>query len=144
MIFKQVIVLNKELGMSPGKAAAMVAHGATAFFEQWFKNNIDCDCSTWTDYVINSDAKIEKDLFAKWIAGDNTTIILEAENQEEMVKIVEKAKENGMWYKRDFFHIIDCSTEFGGIPRWAAIAFKPMRSDLIDNITGKLKLYNSE
>lgn len=36
-MYKQVIVVNKGLKMSPGKLGAMVAHGATAFFCEWFK-----------------------------------------------------------------------------------------------------------
>lgn len=39
-MYKQVIVVNKSLNMSPGKLGAMVAHGATSFFCEWFKRNV--------------------------------------------------------------------------------------------------------
>lgn len=36
-MYKQVIVVNKSLNMSPGKLGAMVAHGATSFFVSGLK-----------------------------------------------------------------------------------------------------------
>ena len=45
---------------------------------------------------------------------------------------------------KDFFNIVDESTEFLDIPRWAVIAFKPMNPDKIDPITGHLNLYGKE
>lgn len=140
-MFKQVIVVNKGLNMSPGKLGAMVAHGATSFFCEWFKQNVATSNSTWAEYLIKPTARLDKELYAQWIAGSFTKIVLQVENEEEMKKLIEKAHEFGMVNNRDFFNIVDESTEFLDIPQWAVIAFRPMETEEIDPITGKLDLY---
>lgn len=141
-MFKQVIVVNKRLDMSPGKLGAMVAHGATSFFCEWFKQNVATSNSTWTEYLIKSTAGLDKELYAQWIAGSFTKIVLQIENEEEMKKLIEKAHRFGMVNNKDFFNIVDESTEFLDIPQWAAIAFRPMEAEEIDPITGELDLYS--
>ena len=59
---KQVIVVNKSLNMSPGKLGAMVAHGATSFFCEWFKRNVVTSNETYNDYLINPNARVNKEL----------------------------------------------------------------------------------
>ena len=132
-MYKQVIVVNKSLNMSPGKLGAMVEHGATSFFCEWFKRN-----------VITPNARVDKELFAQWISGSFTKIVLEVEDDAAMKTIIEKAHEYGMVNRQDFFNIVDESTEFLDIPQWAVIAFKPMEAEKIDPITGKLNLYGYE
>lgn len=60
-MYKQVIVVNKSLNMSPGKLGAMVAHGATSFFCEWFKRNVVTSNETYNDYLINPNARVDKD-----------------------------------------------------------------------------------
>ena len=143
-MYKQVIVVNKELNMSAGKMAAMVAHGSVSFFTNWFKRNVSTENSTWNEYAIYPDAKIDKELFAQWIAGNFTKIILEADNIDVMKSIIEKAHEYNMINGKDFFNIVDESTEFNDIPSWAVIAFAPMDSERINQVTGHLNLYGYE
>lgn len=143
-MYKQVIVVNKELDMSPGKLSAMVAHGATSFFCEWFRQNVATSNSTWIEYTIKPTARLDKELYAQWINGSFTKIILEVENTEEMKKIVQTAHEHGMINKQDFFNIVDESTEFLDIPQWAVIAFRPMEAEKIDPITGNLNLFGYE
>lgn len=78
-MYKQVIVVNKSLNMSPGKLGAMVAHGATSFFCEWFKRNVVTSNETYNDYLINPNARVDKELFAQWISGSFTKIVLEVE-----------------------------------------------------------------
>lgn len=141
---KQVIVVNKSLNMSPGKLGAMVAHGATSFFCEWFKRNVVTSNETYNDYLINPNARVDKELFAQWISGSFTKIVLEVEDDAAMKAIIEKAHEYGMVNRQDFFNIVDESTEFLDIPQWAVIAFKPMEAEKIDPITGELNLYGYE
>lgn len=142
-MFKQVIVANKELDMSPGKLSAMSSHGAVSFFTEWFRRNVIAAPDS-RDYAIKSDARIDGDLYTEWICGSFTKIILEAENEEHMKEIIKKAHEAGMINRQDFFNIVDESTEFLDIPQWAVIAFRPMQPEKIDPITGDLNLYGYE
>lgn len=140
-MYKQIIVVNKSLNMSPGKLAAMVAHGSISFITEWIRHNIRTDCATSTEYAIDMRARVDRELYAEWICGNFTKIILEVKNEKELKEIVKKAHEYGMINRRDFFNIVDESTEFKDIPRWAVVAFKPMENRVIDKITGNLNLY---
>lgn len=143
-MYKQVIVVNKGLKMSPGKLGTMVAHGATAFFCEWFKRNVTTSNESCNDYTISPNARADKELFAQWISGSFTKIVLEVENDAAMKEIIKKAHEHNMVNRQDFFNIVDESTEFLDIPQWAAIAFKPMETEKIDLITGELSLYSED
>ena len=90
-MYKQVIVVNKSLNMSPGKLGAMVAHGATSFFCEWFKRNVVTSNETYNDYLITPNARVDKELFAQWISGSFTKIVLEVEDDAAMKAIIEKA-----------------------------------------------------
>lgn len=144
---KQVIVANKSINMSPGKLAAMVAHGAVSYFTNWLAENVDTiyvPSMAYKDYYyIKDNAIFDKKIFENWIIGSFTKIILEA-TTEEMKQIVQKAREQGLHGGVDFFNIVDESTEFESIPHWAVIAFKPMENEQIDPITGHLNLYGHE
>lgn len=61
-----------------------------------------------------------------------------------MTSIIEKAHEHDMVNGQDFFNIVDESTELLNIPQWAVIAFRPMKAEKIDLITGKLNLYSKD
>lgn len=143
-MYKQVIVVNKSLNMSPGKLGTMVAHGATAFFCEWFKRNTAALNETNNDYTISPNARVDKELFAQWISGSFTKIVLEVENDAAMKEIIKKAHEHRMVNRQDFFNVVDESTEFLDIPQWAVIAFKPMEIEKIDLITGELNLYSED
>lgn len=143
-MYKQVIVVNKSLNMSPGKLGAMVAHGATSFFCEWFKRNVVTSNETYNDYLINPNARVDKELFAQWISGSFTKIVLEVEDDAAMKAIIKKVHKYGMVNRQDFFNIVDESTEFLDIPQWAVIAFRPMEAEKIDPITGDLSLYSKD
>lgn len=205
-MFKQVIVVNKELNMSKGKMAAQVSHASMAFLTRMIQKNShlvfehahptwECpivdlktgnrekrpqyyrrnDLNTWAEearkegkdffyarpvnpnqpygelelceenYHYNINMDIEKNLFEDWLGGIFTKVILQAKNENQMKKIIEKAIEYGMIENEDFFCIRDaCLTEL--IPdetgtRWTCIGFKPMDSEKIDVITKKLQLF---
>lgn len=143
-MYKQIIVVNKRLNMSPGKLGAMTAHGSISFLCEWFKHNVSMENATTSEYTINPFAKFDRELFANWVNGSFTKIILSAKDENEMKQIIEEAQENNMICGKDFFNIVDESTEFNGVPQWAVVAFRPMDSVDIDPITGKLPLYGYE
>ena len=88
---------------------------------------------------------IDKDLYEQWMGGLFTKVILSAKNENQMIKIVEKAKEEGLIENEDFFCIRDaCLTELTPDEtgtRWTCIGFKPMDAEKIDPITKKLQLF---
>ena len=70
----QYFIVNKDLGMSPGKTSAQVAHVATIVaVEQGSEDN-----------------------FKKWYANDQKKIVLQANE-----KYVQKLKDNGFFYIED-------------------------------------------
>lgn len=88
---------------------------------------------------------IDKDLYEQWMGGLFTKVILSAKNENEMIKIVNKAKEADMLENQDFFCIRDaCLTELTPDEtgsRWTCIGFKPMDASQIDPITKRLQLF---
>lgn len=138
---KQVFVANKRLNMSGGKLAAMTAHGAERFFSNWLKESVAREVED--GYQILLGARFDSEIFNNWM-NSPTKIVLEAVDENQMQEIIRTAKEAGFVNGRDFFNIVDESTEFEDIPQWAVIAFKPMYCEAIDPITGGLNLYGHE
>lgn len=198
MYYKQIIVVNKDLGMSAGKMSAQVSHGSMAFLTRMIHQNtykrIENRYAAWEDanrtkpqlykrndlyqwaeearrngedcfyarpvdptnpygelelckpsYHYECHMEIDKDLFEQWMGGLFTKVILEAKNETQLQRIVDKAKEAGMQENVDFFCIRDaCLTELTPDEtgtRWTCIGFAPMDADRVDQITKKLQLY---
>lgn len=97
------------------------------------------------NYHYDCHMTIDKDLYEQWICGNFTKVILEAKNEAQMQKIVEKAKAAGMIEGVDFYLIRDnCLTELTPDEtgtRWTCIGFAPMDAEKIDIVTKKLQLY---
>ena len=198
-MYKQIIVVNKELNMSPGKFGAQVSHASMAFLTTMIQNSankvlingITChrcytsegkrqtykrdDLWKWAEearargekwfytkpvdmehpcgqlvlcepeYGYQSTIFMDKELYEGWIGGIFTKVVLEAKNENQMHKIVDKAVEAGMMEGRDFFCIRDaCLTELtpdASGTRWTCIGFRPMAAEDIDPITKRLQLY---
>ena len=96
-------------------------------------------------YHYTTTFNIDKDLYEQWMGGLFTKVILSAKNENEMIKIVNKAKEADMLENQDFFCIRDaCLTELTPDEtgsRWTCIGFKPMDASQIDPITKRLQLF---
>ena len=97
------------------------------------------------EYGYQSTVYMDKDLYEGWIGGIFTKVCLEAKNENQMNKTVEKAKEAGLIEGRDFFCIRDaCLTELTPDEtgtRWTCIGFRPLPDEIINPITKKLQLY---
>jgi PTH2 family peptidyl-tRNA hydrolase len=141
-MYKQIIIARKDLGLSPGKLAAQVAHGSMAFLSRFIQENVDLDghVNAWFD----------KAILENWINGIFTKIVLQAKNRNQLLKAVEMAKTLGMEEDKDFFLIKDCCLtelepeEFdeNGIGRTlTCIGFKPMDAEIIDQIGKKYHTY---
>lgn len=145
-MYKQIIIARKDLGMSPGKLAAQVSHGSMAFLTTMLRNcdssEFDIDESRYYEFGL----AIEKELFDQWINGAFTKCVLRAKNRNNLLKAKEMAENLGMTEGKDFFLIRDnCYTELEPEDEdgrtLTCIGFRPMDSEVIDQIGKKYHLY---
>ena len=141
-MYKQIIIIRKDLSMSPGKMSARVSHASMAFLSWFIRNNTDLDGHV--------DGYIDEDIFRNWIEGEFTKCVLQAKNRTQLLKAKTIAEELGMVEGQDFWLIKDsCRTELepeeidkNGVGRTlTCIGFKPMSSEIIDQIGRKYHLY---
>jgi PTH2 family peptidyl-tRNA hydrolase len=125
-MYKQVIVMRKDLGMRKGK---MVAQGAHASLGAIINSSICTD-----GLLIPTDSQ---EHLSDWIFGDRTKICVYVNSEEELLEIYKEAVKTGM--PGDL--ITDAGyTEFNGVPTKTCCAIGPWDSEEIDKITGHLKL----
>lgn len=137
-MYKQIIIVRKDLNMSHGKMAAQVSHGSMAFFSWFIRNNADVDG--------HIDAWMDKDILQHWINGAFTKCVLQAKNKNHLLKAKQIAEELGMKEGEDFFLIRDnCYTELQPEDEdgrtLTCIGFKPMDAETIDKVGKKYHLY---
>ena len=144
-MYKQIIIVRKDLQMSIGKICSQVSHASMAFLTNEIRN----EWSKWisedkTYYSV--ELTFDKDLFEQWIDGEFTKCVLKAKNKSQLLKAKTLAEEMGMTENEDFFCIYDnCHTEL--IPEdngrtLTCIGFKPMDNERIDKIGKKYQLYS--
>ena len=151
-MYKQIIIVRKDLQMSIGKICSQVSHASMAFLTNAIRN----DWSKWVAYGDNEDGSdkiyysaeltFDKDLFEQWINGEFTKCVLKAKNKSQLLKAKTLAEEMGMTENEDFFCIYDnCHTELTPEDNGrtlTCIGFKPMDSEVIDKIGKKYQLYS--
>lgn len=149
-MYKQIIIVRKDLQMSIGKICSQVSHASMAFLT----NTIRRDWSMNTTYFKGDEYKtyysveltFDKDLFEQWIIGEFTKCVLKAKNKSQLLKAKTLAEEMGMTENEDFFCIYDnCHTELTPEDNGrtlTCIGFKPMDSEVIDKIGKKYQLYS--
>ena len=168
---KQVIIARRDLGMSPGKLAAQVAHASMAFLttqirqqakKAWeresvcryignlFIDNGNAMPAPKPRLVYTASLTFAPELYEGWIEGLFTKIVLEARNRDALMKAKVLAENLGMAEGRDFFLIRDnCLTELcpeergeDGVGRTlTCIGFAPMEDRIIDQIGSHYQLY---
>lgn len=159
-MYKQIIIVRKDLTMSPGKLAAQVAHGSMAFLINIIRNSDytmtvrkgqlqewgSKPQSDWNE-IIGYDFEyiFDKDLYEQWIDGEFTKCVLQAKNKNQLLKAKTLAEELGMREGKDFWLIRDnCHTELESEEdgtTLTVIGFRPMNSKIIDKIGKKYHLY---
>lgn len=141
-MYKQIIIARKDLNMSPGKLAAQVSHGSMAFLIWMIRNNSH-PLACQGEY--ESKFRIENDLYEQWLNGEFTKCILQAKNKNQLLKAKTMAEELDMKEGKDFWLICDnCHTELEPEEdgrTLTVIGFKPMDSEIIDQIGRKYHLY---
>lgn len=145
-MYKQIIIARKDLNMSPGKLAAQVSHGSMAFLSMAVRRAANQASSQKYSCLV----ELDKDLYEQWMLGAFTKCVLQAKNKNQLMKSVTIAEELGMKEGEDFLLIKDnCYTELepeeigeDGIGRTlTCIGFKPMDSEVIDQIGKKYHLW---
>lgn len=126
-LYKKIIIVRKDLEMSPGKLAAQVSHGSMAFLTSAIRNPSYTNPVTkgmvslfgsepqedWKD-IIGYDFRFvfDKELYEQWINGAFTKCVLQAKNKTQLLKAKPMAESLGMQEGVDFFLIRDnCYTE---------------------------------
>lgn len=137
-MYKQIIVVRKDLNMSIGKICSQVSHGSMAFLSWFIRNNSDLDGHV--------DGYIDKDVLYNWINEEFTKCVLAAKNKNHLLKAKTMAEELGMREGEDFFCIYDCcrtelEPEENG-RTLTCIGFRPFDETVIDQIGRKYQLYH--
>lgn len=105
-------------------------------------------CQPTYKFICHMD--IDKDIYEQWFNDSFTKVVLEAKNLNHLLKAKTFAESLGMNEREDFFFIYDaCKTELepeiideNGVGRTlTCIGFKPMDSNIIDQIGKKYQLY---
>ena len=127
---KQVIVMRTDLGMRKGKMIAQGAHASMAFLT---RKPITVDDYRGTGLLHGELTVAEVD----WMKNSYTKICVRVDSLDELIHIHEAALECGL-----VSHLITDSgkTEFDGVPTITCCAIGPDDSELINHVTGHLKL----
>jgi len=123
---KMVIVVRKDLNMRKGKLAAQVAHASMKFL------------------VDNDESEGGMEMFVKlspaeasWLSGSFTKIVVSVDSEDALQDLILQAQFEGI----ESYPIIDAGrTEFNGVPTLTCAAFGPCEAEILDKITGNLKL----
>lgn len=127
---KQVIVMRKDLNMRKGKMVAQGAHASMAVLLN-LAVPVTQGESKWLHLSLNRDALTE------WIEGAFTKVCVSVSSEQELLDVVQKAKEAGLLAAL----ITDSGlTEFNGVPTNTCAAIGPDYPDKLDPITGHLSL----
>lgn len=124
-MFKQVIVIRRDLHMRQGKAVAQGAHAAMLFLIDRLRVRPGEAPGGF------SEAESE------WLEGPMSKICVRVESEAELFQIMEDARAAGLTV-----HSVTDSgrTEFGGVPTLTCCAIGPNEAERIDAVTGHLKL----
>ncbi len=110
--FKQVIIARKDLGLSPGKLAAQVAHASVSA----------ADKSKWKK---------------QWLMEGQKKSVLKVDNLRELIDIFMKARDSGL--SAELVQDMGKTEIPAGTKTCVGIGPAPEKE--IDRVTGELKLY---
>ena len=145
MAMRRLFIIRKDLHLSSGKLAAMIAHCAEGYWIRLIENNIS-----------NADGKphvsfdLDKDIYDGYLCGRITKTVCEAKNLNKLLQARDMALTLGLVENQDFGLINDaCLTEL--TPEWidengegrctVGIWFKPLEDEVAHSISKKYQLY---
>lgn len=131
---KQVIVMRTDLNMRKGKMAAQASHASLKVILDNMREEILDDFASVRKYSFTFLKQSSMDV---WLNGSFTKICVGCNSEDELLKYYNLAKSKGILCSL----ITDSGlTEFHNIPTNTCIAIGPDLSEVIDEITGHLKL----
>ena len=121
-------LIRKDLKMRKGKMVAQGAHASMkAILDEGYQ-----DYSVPNGIIIPID-----EVLRDWLLGIFTKVCVSVNSEEELLNIYQQAKDQGMICSL----IQDVGkTEFKGVPTYTAVAVGPAEVELVNSITGDLKL----
>jgi PTH2 family peptidyl-tRNA hydrolase len=120
--------------MRKGKMIAQGSHASMAFLT---KNANFGQAELDHDYAFHNERLSNIREVEEWMTDGFTKVCVQCSSEEELVKLYEQAKEQGLNAEM----ITDSGfTEFNGVPTKTCIAIGPNKNESIDKITGHLKL----
>ena len=145
MGMRRLFIIRKDLHLSSGKLAAMIAHCAEGYWIRLIENNIS-----------NAEGKphvsfdLDKDIYDGYLCGRITKTVCEAKNLNKLLQARDMALNLGLVENQDFGMINDaCLTEL--TPEWidengegrctVGIWFKPLEDEVAHSISKKYQLY---
>lgn len=155
-MYKQIIIIRKDLPCSFGKILGQCCHASMAFLTNMIREKaLPCEWTGIPTYKQDADIyccnlKFDIGLYEQWIDDIFTKVVLAAKNKNHLLKAKTMAEEMGMKENVDFFCIYDCcktelEPEFideNGVGRTlTCIGFRPMSDEVIDKIGKKYQLY---
>ena len=152
---RQLIIVRKDLNMSPGKLAVQVAHASNAFLlakikaaankEEW---KSEADDKIWSVY--KAELTFSPEVYEKWIDDIYTKTVCEAKNKDKLLKVLDTAKELSLKENIDYFIIKDyCLTELtpeeydenGQGKVLTCIGFAPLDDETSHKLSKRYQLY---
>lgn len=131
---KQVIVMRKDLNMRKGK---MIAQGAHASMKALLDMGDVTEVQHQGKVAVARYIPLVDTAVEQWVNGTFTKICVFVESEAELLEIYKTAKDQ----KIPTALICDNGlTEFGGVPTNTCCAVGPAASEIVNNITGHLKL----
>jgi len=119
--FKQTIVVRRDLGMSRGKAAAQAAHASC---EAVFKI-LESGDRRWLEWL------------KAWRSSGQEKVVLRVDSESELIGIYRRAVELGLPASL----VVDAGRTQLPPGTKTAVAVGPAPEELVDRVTGHLKLY---
>ena len=131
-MYKQVIVIRRDLKMRRGKEVAQGSHASMQFLLDAIEVS-NKKRFLWFFRVPVKFTKVEKE----WFKGFFTKVCVRVDSEEELLSIHEKAKESGL----KSYLITDAGkTEFHGKPTPTCLAIGPDEAEKLNKVTGHLEL----
>ena len=138
---KQVIVMRRDLNMRKGKMVAQGAHASMKAILSCAQNqhpgNDFIVIPLYDQSLSLAEARSTRNPLREWLEGRFTKICVSVDSEEELLDVYETAKDAGL-----ICSLIEDAglTEFGGVSTLTAAAIGPDFPEVIDPITGHLKL----